>query len=327
MGEIDQLMKKLLVDHAEDLIRHSLQIEDPLNLEVYPGEIPDSPRELRMDVVLKSKISKGHHPNVTDTSDKKSSAIHSPRLQFGLGSTVLFHYEIQDDDEPNMGLRLLKYDVRLLEFTKLPVLSFALWLKKHNNIPEPPFQIHLGDMMILSYHYVNIKVYEFTKDQVLRGGVGMLLLAPLVTAISVKELKPFAQALYTQCAETERKAAVTMFRAFVEYRLKRSPLKASHMLKIDDMLRKVGFDVNDLDDILAKTSAAVRVATLAREEGVLEGKIELLLTIWNARFGTPTSTIQDAIKKIDSHVIDRMTAQIVTAATVDDAISVVTARK
>jgi hypothetical protein len=52
---------------------------------------------------------------------------------------VIVHAEYQRRRDKNMGRRIWEYNVATSFLTKLPVLSFAVYLWKEKNIPTPPY--------------------------------------------------------------------------------------------------------------------------------------------------------------------------------------------
>jgi predicted transposase YdaD len=94
---------------------------------------------------------------------------------------MIVHAEYQHRRDKNMAQRLWEYNAATSFLTKLPVLSFAIYLWKAKNIPISPHRIELNGELIHLFYYKNIFLWEEPQKRLLEPGFeGMLPLLPLM---------------------------------------------------------------------------------------------------------------------------------------------------
>ncbi|MBV9259719.1 MAG: hypothetical protein JO215_17050 [Ktedonobacteraceae bacterium] len=93
---------------------------------------------------------------------------------------VIIHAEYQRRRDKNMGRRIWEYNAATSFLTKLPVLSFAIYLWKEKNIPTPPYKIEVDGELLHVFYYKNVFLWEEAPERLLQPGLeGILPLLPL----------------------------------------------------------------------------------------------------------------------------------------------------
>lgn len=94
---------------------------------------------------------------------------------------IVVHAEYQRRRDKNMARRLWEYNVATSFLTKLPVLSFAIYLWKEQNIATSPYRIVIDGELVHLFYYKNIFLWEETPERLLQPGfAGLLPLLPLL---------------------------------------------------------------------------------------------------------------------------------------------------
>ena len=93
----------------------------------------------------------------------------------------LLHAEIQSEDDKQIILRLLEYNMMATITYQKPVLSFLILLRPMPEIPQSPFVSALFDVIeSWRFSYVVIKLWEISAEELLHTGlIGPLPLIPL----------------------------------------------------------------------------------------------------------------------------------------------------
>lgn len=290
---MDQFLKAALLNHAGDILRSVTGLNS--ELVATSTEIPDKPRERRMDVLF--KVTKQDKPR--------------------------FHLiEVQNELDETMGYRMAEYALRVCGSNNFaPVHGYVLLLAYHENTPEPPYQMNDDGETLLTYKYTNIKVYTFTKADFAGAGPGMLILAPLSQHIPIEEFETYAQALLEQLPDSnERNVFGALFLHFASHRARRYTNRREIEEMVYTMLRKVGFHMGVFDEILTSNtvveslveSAEKRGIAIGIMEGKAEGKAEAIMTIWTVRFGLPPEKVKIALLAASPDVLETVLAHIAT---------------
>jgi predicted transposase YdaD len=94
---------------------------------------------------------------------------------------IIVHAEYQRRRDKNMARRLWEYNVATSFLTKLPVLSFAIYLWKEKNIATSPYKIEIDGELVHLFYYKNVFLWEETPERLLQPGFeGLLPLLPLL---------------------------------------------------------------------------------------------------------------------------------------------------
>ncbi len=94
---------------------------------------------------------------------------------------IIVHAEYQHRRDKNMARRLWEYNVATSFLTKLPVLSFAIYLWKEKNIATSPYSIEIDGELVHLFYYKNIFLWEEEPGRLLQSGfTGLLPLLPLM---------------------------------------------------------------------------------------------------------------------------------------------------
>jgi predicted transposase YdaD len=102
----------------------------------------------------------------------------------------LAHFEYQREYDPRMGERLLEYNVLASRLNGyLPVISCVICLKKHANMPRPPFIRRLPNGAVIThFNYICIDLGEIpVADLLAKGLPGLLPLIPLTDGGNTRE--------------------------------------------------------------------------------------------------------------------------------------------
>jgi hypothetical protein len=94
---------------------------------------------------------------------------------------MILHSEYQRRRDKNMARRLWEYNVATSFLTKLPVLSYAIYLWQEKNIATPPYKVEVDGELVHLFYYKDIFMWEEPPEKLLQPGLeGMLPLLPLM---------------------------------------------------------------------------------------------------------------------------------------------------
>lgn len=94
---------------------------------------------------------------------------------------MIVHAEYQRRRDKNMARRIWEYNTAASFLTKLPVLSFAVYLWQKKNISKPPYKVELDGELLHLFYYKNIFLWEEDPERLLQPGFeGLLPLLPLM---------------------------------------------------------------------------------------------------------------------------------------------------
>jgi len=80
------------------------------------------------------------------------------------------------------------------------------------------------------------------------------------------------------------------------------------------MMRKVGFGLDIIDEMILNNDIAQQAVAVARAEGVAQGKLESLRTQWLKKFGPLTSDVETALDQATVELLDQVIDQMVDPA-------------
>ncbi len=291
MASHDQEFKLFLLHHAHELIASELglQVEAWEPAENEPSPLP---RERRLDRVFLAR-------------DQR----------------LFIHYEVQHSTDPMMAHRMLEYGVRMMYSRRdlsewYPVLSVILWPVRVGRIPDPPLRIPVVGNLEIIWPFVNIKIFEWTKGKLESSYPGILILAPLVPAVEVADLETYAQRLYTITEGVERAQAGVLFFTFVEERYRKLTQWPAIKAQVAQMLRKVGYGMDIIDQMILETDVAQDAITAAKQQamaegeakGILQAKADAIHALWEHRFGPMTEAEITALHQQDIATLDHLFA-------------------
>ena len=97
------------------------------------------------------------------------------------GQKTGVHFEVQKKKDDDMGRRLLEYNIFAVYEHKCYILSCVIYLRKQGQILDSPLVWRLPNgQVILEFHFVVIKLWEKTVEELLQAGLaGLLPLLPL----------------------------------------------------------------------------------------------------------------------------------------------------
>ena len=78
-----------------------------------------------------------------------------------------------------MARRIFDYGTRASVVTGLPAISVVLWLQPDNMPPPSPYELHVGNLLLATWHCIGIALYDLdTQTLFTQGLVGLLPLVP-----------------------------------------------------------------------------------------------------------------------------------------------------
>jgi hypothetical protein len=97
------------------------------------------------------------------------------------GKPALLHVEFQTYDDPDMGIRILEYNILASrQYDRLPTYSIVIYLRKDGEVAESPYRrIFPDDRPIHNFHFQVIKLWEIQAEMIFQTNLTGLL--PLVT--------------------------------------------------------------------------------------------------------------------------------------------------
>src|SRR5713226_1789130 len=100
------------------------------------------------------------------------------------GKAALKHLECQTDNDPEMAVRLLEYNILASrQYNHIPVYSYVIYLREDGKVPEPPYIRRFPDEEgeeVLRFYYRVIKLADIPAEVFLgQDLVGLLPLVPL----------------------------------------------------------------------------------------------------------------------------------------------------
>ena|SRR3989442_4818213 len=95
----------------------------------------------------------------------------------------ILHLEVQTEKDPEMGRRLLEYNVLASrQYDHLPVSSYVIYLRDVKDVPEPPYIRRFPDEQgeeVHRFSYTSIRLADIPAEGILESGLPGLL--PFVT--------------------------------------------------------------------------------------------------------------------------------------------------
>ena len=103
------------------------------------------------------------------------------------GQKIVVHAEFQRYHDKTMGRRMWEYNSIATFLTRLPVYSFALYLRKDDHIVEPPYKLEgVNGEVLHAFYYKNICLWEVPPEELKQTGMeGLLPLLPLTKGAEI----------------------------------------------------------------------------------------------------------------------------------------------
>lgn len=215
-------------------------------------------------------------------------------LHVGTAPPFLAHIEFQAGHDPEMGRRLLRYNVLLHYRHALPVRSVVVLLRREADGPGMAGQIGYEG---LDFRYGVLRVWQTPVEDVLNGGLGTLPLAPLAD-VGVPGLpgvvRRMERRIDAEAAPDE--AGMLWVATYLLMGLKYDPATSQRLLK----------GVRELKESATYQALLEEGASRGRLEGRVEGRVEgraeearsLLLRLGGRRFGPPDARVQAAVAAV-----------------------------
>ncbi len=171
-GSFDNVMKRLIGTYG-DQFTHWL---DPDATFIQPLNIELKSQQIHADALL--QVTKRKKPGI-------------------------LHLEVQTAKDPDMGIRLLEYNVLASrQYDHLPVSSYVIYLRDVQDVPEPPYIRRFPDEQGQEVHrffYTSIKLADIPAEVILQSG--LLGLLPFVTLTKGGKKPKVVKTMIEQLAE------------------------------------------------------------------------------------------------------------------------------
>jgi predicted transposase YdaD len=235
-------------------------------------------------------------------------------------SPWLAHLELQSSRDRSLPVRLLQYHALLLRRHRLPVTSAVVLLRPQADGPElaGPYELFgpTGEPTI-TFRFGVIRVWERPVDELLRGGLGTLPLAPLAQV----EASQLPDVIHQIDKRFERDAPPETVRDLWAATLILMGLRYD-----DAQIRQLLRGVTRMRESVTYQSILEEGREEGREEGLSQGLSQgradearrVLLRLGMRKFGAPDAAVVDAINAMANvEAIESLVDQILTATTWD----------
>jgi hypothetical protein len=267
---MDQGIKRLIQSHPQDFL--ALAVPEATYLGTLPVDVATEP-QLTLDTLLRASVG---------------------------GVECAVDIEAEARPHAEIARRLFEYGARATISTGLPILSVVLWLEPGGQPPPSPYEVRLGDRLILAWHFIGIEVYKLRAQSLLM--TGLLGLAPLVAF--TQEAREFAtveraaefvkvHAAPGEVEELEALLAVFSTRTFGAQAMRQ-------------LIRRL-FMSTEILETSALYQEWIQEATekgIAR--GLEQGQRDALLAMLRGRFGTLATEIEQAIEGADAATVQAL---------------------
>jgi hypothetical protein len=223
-------------------------------------------------------------------------------LRIDAPSPWLAHFELQASYDRQLPFRLLQYHALLLCRHELPVETTIVLLRRSADGPEMTGRFEHGRIEgqpTISFTYRVVRIWEHSVDELLRGGLSTLPLAPL--AATPEQLLEVLRLLNERFGHEAAPGTAQELRA-----------ATAHLLGLR-------YDEPEVREVMRRMSwvqeAYRTIAEVERAEGLVEGREEgradearrIILAVGTRRFGAPDATTVAAIEAIrDVDALERL---------------------
>ncbi len=124
----------------------------------------------------------------------------------------ILHLEVQTEKDPEMGRRLLEYNVLASrQYDHLPVSSYVIYLRDVKDVPEPPYIRRFPDeegQEVHRFYYTSIELADIPAEVILQSG--LLGLLPFVTLTKGGKEPEVVKTMIDRLAEAKKFDLLTM---------------------------------------------------------------------------------------------------------------------
>ena len=124
----------------------------------------------------------------------------------------ILHLEVQTAKDPDMGIRLLEYNVLASrQYDHLPVSSYVIYLRDVKDVPEPPYIRRFPDEQgqeVHRFYYTSIELADIPAEVILQSG--LLGLLPFVTLTKGGKEPEVVKTMIDRLAEAKKFDLLTM---------------------------------------------------------------------------------------------------------------------
>jgi hypothetical protein len=270
MGEVDQGIKFLLQADAANMLQYmvpGLHIDRPV-----PAEVTASPQ------LLPDTLFRGTYQ----------------------GDACVVNLEVQLHGDAAMPRRMYEYAARISTQSDLPVLSIVLWLEAKGMIPEPSYEMRIGNFLAGIWNYLSIKLFEIAaRDIITSGVIGLLPLVPFTRDADLNTIEEAARTVQAQKAQQtiELESVLALFGA--------RHFGADPIL---DLFRRIGMNTDIIEQSPLFQMLTQKVVEKARFEAKAEGEAQgkllgmraLAIMLLEAHFGALDADVRAAIDAADA---------------------------
>ncbi len=200
----------------------------------------------------------------------------------------LLHVDLQASHDPRLPERMLLYNVLLHHRHRMPVRSLAVLLRPEAERPGLTGRAQLREpdgRRYLSFQFPIIRLWQQPISFFLKGGLGLLPLAPLAEPAG-RGLDAIIREMKTRLGEEAEpaEAAELWTAAYVLLGLQYTKAIAKQIMQ---------------GVLVMKESVTYQaIVDEGRAEGLVQGKIELLLELGTDQFGPPDPGTVQALREI-----------------------------
>jgi predicted transposase YdaD len=225
------------------------------------------------------------------------------------GVSALLHIEFQTYDDPEMGMRLLEYNVLASrQYEHRPVYSYVIYLRKEGEVAGSPLvRTFPGGEEVHRFFFRVIKLWEIPAELLLKTGwIGVL---PLVTLAEGGKQPEVVKEMIDRLASAEEYDLLAISQVLGGLVFK----KGSEL----EWFRK-RFRMHQ--DILRESSVYQEIVEEGREEGRIQGQREILIGFVQRHFSEIAALAKQQADRItDPQMLQAVILKLLDAQTVEEA--------
>lgn len=239
----------------------------------------------------------------------------------GKQSVVLV--EFQSNPDSDMAQRLAEYSIIAFRRYQCPIVAYVIYLKKgKGKLPQPPLiRLHPNDVDELHrFQYKSICLWKIPYKELM--DMGLYPLAPLDKGGAKREVIEEIISHLTHTDGILRKELLELTSLFASLAFKN--LKDQEWLQrrfamLEDFLSETPMHKFYMQRALEKAQEIA--PKLVKEEGIIEGLHQALLTVFQARFPKLSKIAQKKLAQIEDPALLRtLLEKVASAQTIEDAL-------
>ena len=275
--------------------------------------------ERRLDFRNIEFLDKEVFTNLADGSSRRADVVAKIATRDGEPELVLVHIETQAEPRKDFQARMFEYYSLLWARHKIPVFPVVIYLHGGSKgLTSEECRAHVFGREIVRFRYESVPLARLDVEEY-RKGVGPVgaALGALMDSSKTRERAQLRASLLLQIVESDFDEARQLLLAnIIETYLELSAEEWKRYRRL--VSRKEHRKVQDVDETWMDKLLR-QGEEKGREEGLLEGKRQTLLTLMERKFGPLPATVTAHVQSIESaEVFDRLLEQILTASTLEE---------